>query len=114
MDLAYLPPLPMGLISTAVRVAVFRAIPFVAAAQRRMPGWPVGAAFGAVSVAWLLNSMDWGPGEAGVMVAVCLASLVATGALVAGWSSEPEEIERWALRSLVAAIVSALPAFIAA
>lgn len=113
MDLAYLPPLPVGLISAAARDLAFRASQFVAAAHTRLPGWPGAAVFAAVGTAWLMNSMDWGLGEAGLMVAVCLGSLVATAVLAAGWTSEPEELERWAFRALVAALGSALPAMVA-
>ena len=109
MDLTYLPPLPVRLISAAARDLAFRAGQF-AAAQPCLPGLPTAAVLAAVLVAWLINSMD--SGGAGFMVAVCLGSLVAVAALAAGWTSEPEEIERWAMRALVAAMGSALPALI--
>lgn len=111
MDFAYLPPLPVGLISAAVRDLAFRASQFVASAHPRSPGWAGAAVFAVVGGAWLMNSIDWGVG--GCVVAVCLGSLVATAALAAGWSSEPDKVERWAVRALVAAVGSALPALIA-
>lgn len=110
MDLAYLPPLPVGLISAAARDLAFRAVQFTATAQPRLPGLPAAAVVTAVQGAWLINSVDWG--GAGLIVAIGLGSLVATAALAAGWTSEPEEIERWVMRALVAAMGSALPALI--
>lgn len=112
MDLAYLPPLPVGLISAALRGLAVGTSQIVAGVYPRWPGWPSAAVFAAVVAAWLLNSMDWGLGVAGLMLAACLGSLVATAVLVAGWASEPEELERWALRALVAALASALPALV--
>lgn len=109
MDLGYLPPLPMGLISVAARDLAFRAIQFRAFGQRLLPGWPVAAVFMAAFVAWLPNSADWGLGGAGFIIAVCLGSLVATAAIAAGWATEPEELERWAIRAAAAAFLSALP-----
>jgi len=113
MDLAYLPPLPVGLISAAARALAFRVGLFVASPHPRLPAWPGAAVLATVVAAWLVNSMDWGVGEAGLMVAVCLGSLVATAALAAGWASEPEELERWAFRALAAGLGSALPALVA-
>ncbi|MGV3573117.1 MAG: hypothetical protein ACO1PB_21185 [Ramlibacter sp.] len=77
-------------------------------APMRLPGWPAVAIPAAVLPAWLVNSMHW-VGDAGFMVAVCLASLVATAVLAVGWTSEPEAVERWALRAVGAALGSALP-----
>lgn len=113
MDLAYLPPLPVGLVSAAARDLALRARQYIAAAQLRMPGRAAAAVLAAVLAAWLINSMDWGLGEAGFAVAVCLGSLVATAALAAGWTSEPEELERWLLRAVAAALVSIAPALCA-
>lgn len=113
MDLAYLPPLPVGLISAAARDLAFRASQFVATAHPRLPGWPAAAVSAGVVAAWPLNSIDWGLGLAGLMVAVGLGSLVATAVLATGWTSEPEELERWAFRALVAALGSALPVLVA-
>lgn len=67
----------------------------------------------AVLAAWLVNLVDWSFGDARAMVAVSVASLVATAAIAAGWASEPEELERWAVRAGVAAFVSALPILLA-
>lgn len=70
---------------------------------------PVPAVLVAVLAAWLVNSMDWSFGDARAMIAIGAASLVATTALAAGWAAEPEELERWSLRALAAAFVSACP-----
>lgn len=113
MDLAYLPPLPVGLISAAARDLTFRASQIVASAHPRLPGWPGGVVISSVVAVWLGNSMGRGLGVAGLMVAVCLGSLAATAVLAAGWTSEPEELERWAFRALVAALGSALPVLVA-
>ncbi len=56
--------------------------------------------------------MNWSLGVATFMVAACLGSLVATAVLVAGWTWEPEGLERWALRALLSGFGSALPALI--
>lgn len=90
-----------------------RAPGIAAAARPRHPIPPAGAVVSAVLGAWLVNFMDWSFGDARALVAVCAASLVATAAIAAGWCSEPEELEKWALRAFVAAVGSALPALIA-
>ncbi len=109
MDLGYLPPLPVGLISAAARDLAERVGPVAVAAKRRLPGRRVAAVLGSVCAAWLMNAMKWGHSDVSFLVAISLGSLVATFALVIGWSSEPEELERWAARALLAAVASALP-----
>lgn len=110
MDLGYLPPLPVGLIPAAARDLAERVGHVAVAAERRVPCRPVAVVLASVCAAWLLNVMDWGQGDLRVLVAISLGSLVATSALAIGWSSEPEELERWAARALLAAVASALPA----
>ena len=110
MDLGYLPPLPVGLMSVAARDLVERVGHVAVAAERRLPCRPVAAVLASVCAAWLINATEWGPGDVRFLVAVSLGSLVATFALAIGWSSAPEELERWAARALLAAVASALPA----
>ena len=110
MDLGYWPPLPMGLISVAARDVGLRAARFTVATQRHLPRWPAAAVLGAVAVAASLNAADWGQPEVRFLIAISLSSLVATSALAIGWSAEPEKLERWAARALLAAFASALPA----
>lgn len=105
------PSLPLGLISAAPRDWARRAVQFAVAAQLRLPGWPAAAVLAAVLVGWLVNAVEWGHGDARFLVAMCLGSLVATAALVAGWVTEPDEIARWALRALVAAFAVTVPVF---
>jgi hypothetical protein len=114
MDLGYLPPLQVGLISLAARDLAERAGHVAVAAERRLPGLPTAAVLGSMGAAWLVNVLEWGHGDLRFLVAISLGSLVATVALAVGWSSEPEELERWAARALVAALASALPAVIMA
>jgi hypothetical protein len=87
----------------------FRAIQFAAAAGPRVPGWPAAVVFAAILAAWLVNSREWGFGDAQTLVAVCAGSLVATAALTAGWVAEPEELEQWVLRALAATVISVIP-----
>lgn len=106
-----LPPLAGGLMSAAVRDFMHRDTKHAAAGHLRLPRWPVAAVLAAVSFAWSINSMDWDFGDTRVMIAIGTGSLVATVALVVGWASEPEEIERWVLRALAATSISVLPLF---
>jgi hypothetical protein len=110
MDLGYLPPLPVGLMSAAARDLAGRVGPVAAAAERRLPSRPAAVVLASVCAAWLINAMDWGYSDVRFLVAMSLGSLVATSALAFGWSSEPEELERWSARALLAAVASALPA----
>lgn len=110
MDLGYMPPVPVGLLSAAARHLAERVGPVAVAAERRLPGRRAAVVLASVCAAWLINAIDWGHGDVRFLVAMSLGSLVATSALAIGWSSEPEELERWAARALLAAVASALPA----
>lgn len=112
MDLGYLPPIPVGPISAAALEMTEPVGPVAVAAESRLPGRPAAVVLASVCAAWLMNAMEWGHGDVRFLVAMSLGSLVATSALAMGWSSEPEEIERWAARALVAAFASTLPALI--
>ena len=112
MDLGYWPPPPMGLISVAARYLGLRAAQLTVAAQGHIPRWPAAAILGAVAVAALLNAADWGHGDVRFLIAISLGSLVATSALVIGWSAEPDELERWVGRALLASGASALTTLI--
>jgi hypothetical protein len=109
MEPPLLPPLPVGLISAAARYWARRAVQFPVAAQLRLHSWPAAVVVAAVSTGWLGNAVDWGHGDARFLVAMCLGSLVATAALTAGWATEPDELERWALRALGAAFAATAP-----
>lgn len=113
MDLGFLPPLPAGLMSAAMRDLASRGVQLAAAAQSRLPSAPAAVIFSAVLAAWLVNSMSWRFDDARFIVVVCSGSLVATAALAVGWASQPGALERWTLRAGVAALASALPAFLA-
>jgi hypothetical protein len=110
MDLGYLPPLPVGLISAAARDLAGRVGPVAGAAERRLPSRPASFVVASVCAAWLINALLWDCGDVRSLVAISLSSLVDTSALAIGWSSEPEELERWVARALIAAAASALPA----
>ena len=112
MDLGSLPPLPVGLLSVAARDLAHRAVRFAVAAQPRLPGWRATAVLAAVLAAWLVNAQEWAHGDVRYLVAICLGSLVATAALAVGWVTEPEELERWALRALAVAVASAAPTLV--
>jgi hypothetical protein len=114
MDLGCLPPFPMGLMSAAARDLAERAGSVAVAAERLRRGGAAAAVLASVCAASLINSMEWVHGDLRYLVAMSLGSLVATSALAMGWLSEPEELERWAARALVAAVASGLPALIRA
>lgn len=57
--------------------------------------------------AWLINSVDWGH-DATRLWLRSVSAAFAAATLVVGWVSEPEELEQWAARALVAALGSAL------
>lgn len=103
---------PWALMSAAARDLALRAIAFAAAALTRWPGWETVAVLAVMSASWLGNSTAFSHSGARPVAAVCLGSLAAAAVLVAGWDSEPEELERWALRALLAALGSALPVMI--
>lgn len=109
MDLGYLPPLPVGLTLAAARDLMFWTLKLAAAARLLLPAWPAAAVFGAITVAWLINSMDWGFGFVQFMVAACAGSLTATAVLALGWATDPEELGPWTARAIAAAMASALP-----
>lgn len=111
MDRPRLPSLPVGLISVTARDRARRAVQVAVVAQFRLPGWLAAAVAGAVLTGWLVNTVDGGHGDARFLVAICLGGLVATAALAAGWVTEPDEIERWALRALVAAFAATVAVF---
>lgn len=100
------PPLPLRLISVVARDWACRAIQWAVAAQIRLPGWPAAALVAAVLTGWLVNAVEWGHGDARILAAMCLGSLVATAALAAGWATEPDKLQRWALRALAAALAT--------
>lgn len=105
MDLGYLPPLPMGLISAAARDLALRATRFAGVAARRQAA----AVLGVAAVAALINAADWRHGDVRFLVAMSLGSLVATTALAVGWASEPAAIEKWTVWALCASVASAIP-----
>lgn len=103
------PPVPMALRSAAARDLALGATQPVAAALRRLLGRPATAVFGVVAVAWLINASDWSRGDARVLVAMSLGSLVATTTLSVGWASEPVALEKWAAWAVCASVASAIP-----
>lgn len=109
MDLAPQPPPPMGPISVRARDLVNQAAQLAATTRPRLPSLPVASALAAVMAAWLFNAAGWSPSGAEALTALCLGSLAATAVLAAGWAAEPEELERWAVRAVGAALASALP-----
>lgn len=88
---------------------MLRALQIDASARPRLPIPPGVTVVAAVVGGWLVNLVGWSLADAGAILAVCTASLVATAAIAAGWASEPEQLERWAIRAGAAAFVSALP-----
>lgn len=102
---------PWGMMPGAARDVALRAIKFAATALTRWPGWEAAAVL-AVMTSWLVDSTAFSHSDARPVAAVCSGSLVAAAVLVVGWSSEPEELERWALRAFLAALGSALPVMI--
>lgn len=108
MDLGYLPPLPMGLISVAARDLALRA-QLAAAARLRLPARPAVAVLASVGAAWLINAADWSHGDMRILVAASLGSLVAAVVLAVGWSSEPDQIEKWMLKAILEALISMAP-----
>ncbi len=109
MDRPFLPPFRVGRTSVVARHWSRRAIQFAAVAQLRQPGWPAAALVAAVLTGRLVNAVEWGHGDARLLVTVCLGSLVATAVLAAGWAMEPDQLERGALRALAAALAATLP-----
>lgn len=107
MDLGHLPPRPLGLGSAAARDCPFRALRLLEAALPRCSLWPAALVLAAASVVWLPYFVDLSFGYLRVVAAVCSASFAATGILAAGWTAEPENLQRWSFRALVGAIASA-------
>lgn len=112
MDLGYWSLLSMGLMSAAARDLGHRVVQVTEAARFRLPSRAAAAVLASVGAAWLINAMERGHGDLRFLVALSLGSLVAAFALALGWTSKPEELERWAARALVAAVASTLPALI--
>jgi peptidoglycan/LPS O-acetylase OafA/YrhL len=109
MGLSYLPTFPFEGSSVPARDLARGSAELALAIQGRLASFSTGTVLAAVVVSWAINAGDWGPSQSPCLVAVCLGSLVATVALAIGWSTEPDEIERWAVRASAAALISALP-----
>lgn len=109
MNIDNLLPLPMGVVVVAWRHLAARAVRLAAASRPCLPCGCCATVLAATAAASLVNLMNWNVGDARMLVAVGLASLVATTALAAGWLSEPDELERWSLRAVAAACASAWP-----
>lgn len=104
---------PERRVSAATRdlaLRVFRTL--YAAARRHRPDTPGAIVLSAVGAAWLISLQVGALCEARMIVAACVGSLVATASLATGWASQPEQLERWTLRTIGAALVSALPVLI--
>ncbi|MEJ5989067.1 hypothetical protein WG902_03635 [Ramlibacter sp. PS3R-8] len=113
MEPGLLPPLALGPMLAAARDLAFRVSQFVAAAPPRLPGRPVVVVAAAILSAWTVISFDWSFGFALPIVTVGCGSVVATITLVAGWRSDPDEIERWSIRAVIASLIATVPALFA-
>lgn len=112
MDTGLLPPRAMGLMPADARALALRAHQVVAAgANPRLHALPAAIVVAALLLAWLVNSIGWCFGDARAMVATCAASLVATVTIAVGWTTEPEEVQRWGMCAIAGAFASALPMF---